>query len=515
MERRAEVAELADALDSKSSGACAPCGFDSHLRHRRRYGSELKARSNLSILARLRADASLWPSLRRTCNRVTEEEALVNKTGFLLLVATGAGVLAFAAAGCGGSSDGGGGGEATALPAASCGAIRFEGDGKPDLLIASDLPLQGSNRSLTNEMADAVEFILEQRDFKVGDKTIGYQSCDDSTAQAGSWDSAKCSANARSYANNESVVGVVGTFNSGCAKLEIPVANRAPSGPLAYVSPANTYPGLTISGPGTESGEPDNYYPTGERNYARVVWNDQFQGAADAEFAKSIGLKKVYILTDKETYGQGIATLFGNYAKKLGITTLPDRPEAWDKKASSYDAVASKIKSSGADAVFLGGIVCNNGGKLVKDLRAALGTGVTIFGPDGWTPISATIDGAGQASEGMYITQPGIPSDQLQGAGKQFVADFTAKIGHAPDPYTNYAAQAAEVLLTAIEKADGERDKVASNLFNLDVKDGILGDFKIDENGDTTLGTVSVWQVKNQKPEFVKLITPELSFVKG
>jgi branched-chain amino acid transport system substrate-binding protein len=431
------------------------------------------------------------------------------------VAAVGAGVLAFAAAGCGGDSDGGGGGEATALPSASCGAIRFGGDGTPDVLIASDLPLQGANRSLTTEMAQAVEFVLEQADYKAGGKTVGYQSCDDSTAQAGSWDSAKCSSNARSYANNESVIGVVGTFNSGCAKLEIPVANRAPNGPLAYVSPANTYPGLTISGPGTEPGEPDNYYPSGQRNYARVVWNDQFQGAADAEFAKAQGLKKVYVLTDKETYGNGIATLFGQYAKKLGITVLPGTPQAWDKAASSYDAIASKIKQTGADSVFLGGIICNNGGKLIKDLRAGLGPDVQIFGPDGFTPISATIEGSGTASEGMYITQPGIPPDQLTGSGKEFVDAFKAKIGHEPDPYSLYAAQAAQVLLASIDDANADRSKVAQELFNRTVTDGVLGDFMIDENGDTTLGTVSVWQVKNQKPEFVKLITPELSFVKG
>ena len=357
-------------------------------------------------------------------------------------------------------------------------------------------------------MANAIEFVLEQHKFTAGGKKIGYQSCDDSTAQAGSWDSARCSANARSYANDKSVVGVVGTFNSGCAKLEIPIANRAPGGPLAYISPANTYPGLTIGGPGTESGEPDVYYPTGKRNYARVVWNDQFQGAADAQLAKSLGFKKVYVLTDKETYGNGIATLFITYAKKLGIAT-PVLRRPWDKKASDYSAVASRVKSSGADAVFLGGIVCNNGGKLIKDLRAAVGTGVTIFGPDGWTPIDgATVKTAGQASEGMYITQPGIPSDQLKGAGATFVKDFTAKIGHAPDPYTNYAAQAAEILLASIGDAKGDRAKTASGLFNRDVKNGILGDFKIDQHGDTTLGTVSVWKVKNQKATFVKLITP-------
>jgi branched-chain amino acid transport system substrate-binding protein len=281
------------------------------------------------------------------------------------------------------------------------------------------------------------------------------------------------------------------------------------------VSPANTYPGLTIGGPGTESGEPDNYYPTGKRNYARVVWNDQFQGAAGAQLAQQLGLKKVYVLTDKETYGNGIANLFVNYAKKLNIATLPSRPEAWDKNASSYEAIASRIKASGADSVFLGGIVCNNGGKLIKDLRAGLGPNVQIFGPDGWTPISATIQGAGQASEGMYITQPGLPADQLKGEGKTFVDEFTAEIGTAPNPYTAYAAQAAVILLDSIADSDGSRAQVSEGLFNRDVKDGILGDFRIDENGDTTLGIVSVYQIKNQKETFVKTITPELSFVKG
>jgi branched-chain amino acid transport system substrate-binding protein len=439
-----------------------------------------------------------------------EEDGLkkLGLLGFLILLI---GVLGLTAAACGGDDDGGG--EVSALPSASCGPIR-QGEEDPDALIASDLPLQGANRALTTEMADAIEFVLEQRDWKAGDLTLGYQSCDDSTAQAGSWDSAKCSSNARAYANNESVIGIVATFNSGCAKLVLPVANRAPDGPLAMVSPANTYPGLTEGGPGTETGEPDNYYPTGKRNYARVVWNDQFQGAANALLAKELNLTKVFVLNDSETYGLGIATLFAQYAEKQGIEILGN--QKWDKGATSYESLASRIRASGADAVFLGGIVCNNGGKLIKDLRAGLGPDVQLLGPDGWTPISATIEGAGAAANNMYITQPGIPVDQLKGAGKEFVDGFTESLGKAPNPYTVYAAQAAEVLLDAIERAgEFDRAKVSEELFNTDVKDGILGDFQIDENGDTTLGTVSVYQVKNGEETFVKVITPELSFVEG
>jgi branched-chain amino acid transport system substrate-binding protein len=425
--------------------------------------------------------------------------------------------LAVAAAGCGGD-DGGGGGEATALPSASCGPIRYEGDGDPDVIIASDFPLQGANRALTTEMADAIEFVLKRRDWKAGDLNIGYQSCDDSTAQAGSWDSAKCSSNARAYAGNKSLIGLIGTFNSGCAKLEIPVLNRAAGGSVAMVSPSNTYPGLTEGGPGTESGEPDNYYPTGKRNYVRVVWNDQFQGAANALYAKELGLKKIFVLNDSETYGQGIANLFVQYAEKEGIQIAGN--QKWDKNATSYESIASRIKASGSDGVFLGGIVCNNGGKLIKDLRAGLGAGMTLLGPDGWTPISATIEGAGPAANDMYISQPGIPTDQLKGAGKEFVDDFMAETGKSKvDPYTAYAAQAAEVLLDAIDRAGSDaadnRALVADELFNTDVSDGILGDFKIDENGDTTLGTVTFFQIKNGKDEFVKTITPEISFVEG
>src|SRR5438876_11675761 len=202
-------------------------------------------------------------------------------------------VFALVAAGCGGKKSSGGGG-AAALPSSSCSDIYYQGSGKPDYLIASDLPLQGSGRTQTVQMTEAIKYILKQDGFKAGKYKIGYQSCDDSTAQAGKWASEQCSTNAAAYAQNKSVIGVIGTFNSGCAEIIIPVLNRAPGGPVGMISPANTYVGLTHSGPGTAAGEPDKYYPSGTRNYIRIVAADDFQGAADALLAKSLGLKKIY-----------------------------------------------------------------------------------------------------------------------------------------------------------------------------------------------------------------------------
>ena len=221
------------------------------------------------------------------------------------------------------------------------------------------------------QIVNAIRYELKQAGFKAGDYKVGFQSCDDATAQAGKWDSGKCSENANAYAANDKVIGIIGTFNSGCAGIIIPVVNQAPDGGIPMLSPANTYVCLTQGGPGCDKTEPDKYYPSGTRNYARVVANDGYQGAADAEFAQTLGVKNVFILNDREAYGLGVATNFQNAAKSLGIKVAGF--EGFDPKASSYEALYNNIKATGADAVFIGGLICENGAQLIKDKVAVLG----------------------------------------------------------------------------------------------------------------------------------------------
>jgi branched-chain amino acid transport system substrate-binding protein len=398
---------------------------------------------------------------------------------------------------------------ATPLPASSCSAIQ---NASGNLLIASDLPLQGSGRTQTAQMTRAIKYIFAQHGWKAGKYTLAYQSCDDSTAQAGKWDSGKASANANAYAQNSSVVGVIGTFNSGAAEIEIPILNRAPNGPIAMVSPANTYVGLTHGGPGTAAGEPGKYYPTGKRNYARVVAADDYQGAADAILAKSLAIKKVYILNDKEAYGLGVATNFRNAAKKLGVTVAGFT--AWDGKASSYEALAVKIKASGAQGVFLGGLICENGGKLIKDIVAGA-PGVKVLAPDGFTPISAVAQQAGSAAEGTYVSVAGLPNTALKGAGSAFIKNFTKADKRAPDPYSVYAAQAAEVMVGAIAQSNGTRADVAKQLFKLKLANSILGTVSFNANGDVTANPVTIYRFKGGKSTTLKVIVPPNSLVKS
>src|SRR6476660_6397680 len=175
-------------------------------------------------------------------------------------------------------------GSASALPK-TCGPLFYKGSGTPKFTIVSDLPLQGAGRAQNLLMQQAVQYTLEkQYKFKAGKYTVGYQGCDDSTAQAGRYDPAVCSSNARAYASEKKVIGVLGTFNSGCSKLELPILNRAPGGRVAMVSSANTAVGLTHYAPWNDPGEPNIYYPTKKRNYVRVAASDDFQGPAMADF---------------------------------------------------------------------------------------------------------------------------------------------------------------------------------------------------------------------------------------
>ncbi len=408
----------------------------------------------------------------------------------LLVLAVGA--LALVAAGCGGSKKkSGGGGNVTALPASSCGPIQYGGGGKADYLVASDFPLQGGSREQTTQINKAIVYVLEQNKWKAGDKKIAFQACDDASAQLAKWDPSKCSANANAYKGNASLIGVVGTFNSGCAAIEIPVLNQAPNGGIQMISPANTYGCLTEPCAGNE---PEKYYPSGKRTYARVAPSDPNQGAVDAKFLSSKGVKSVYILNDKEAYGLGVAKNFQGAAKALGIKILGFA--AFDYKSANFQATFTKIKATNPDAIFIGGLIDENSGQLINDKVQILGPntdspskGVMLMLPDGFTTdsIFKRSEGGTPNAKGAYFSVAGVGIDKYKGAALAFINGFKAKLGGKPvDPYAILGAQAAQVMFDAIDKSDGTRSSVTDQVYKTNVKNGLIGDFSLNANGDLT-----------------------------
>jgi branched-chain amino acid transport system substrate-binding protein len=406
--------------------------------------------------------------------------------------------LALLAAGCGGddsSTSGGTGGGET-------------GGGGEAVKIVSDLPLQGSSAGQTETMVNAIKLYLEQIGGKAGDFTVSYESFDDSTAAKGAWDEATCAANARKYVEDEAILGVIGTFNSGCAKIEVPIANEAS---LAMISPANTATGLTHEGPGAEPGEPDKYYPTGTRNYTRVVASDDFQGQIDASYMKdSLGVTSVYILDDKDAYGKGVADAFEQAANDIGLKVAGHT--GWDANAQNYKALMTQIKATGADGMFIGGISCFNGGQVIKDKVSVVGDNdaVKLLVSDGFV-LDSLFDEAGADNlAGTYGSAPVLNPEDLTGAGKTFLDAYQAKYG-SPEVYTAYAAAAAQALVDAISRSDGSREDVVAKLFETDIADGIVGPMAFNENGDPKGGLISIFQAEASGPPWKFVEAKQLS----
>jgi len=398
-----------------------------------------------------------------------------------------------------------------AMATTACNSSSGGNGGEKTLVIGVDLPLQGASKDASDATTNAMKLYLEQVGGKAGKYKVELKVYDDSTAAKGAWDDAQCRQNADAHVNNKNEVAVMGTFNSGCAKIEVPVLNQDPNGPMLMVSHANTNPGLTKA---WDPGEPDKFYPSGKRNYARVITTDDFQGTAAAQFAsKDLGVKRCYILNDLQTYGQGVAKAFATEAAKQGITVTGQT--GWDSKQPNYAALFTSIKGTNPDCVYIGGIYDNNGGQLVKDKVKVLGdnTLVKMVGPDGFTGYP-DLDKQPE-SQGMYMTFAGLSTEQLRaagGTGAKFLDAFKAKYGG--DPATNYAlygVQALQVILAAIEKSDGTRKGVNNAVFGGDgitvaASTAVLGkDVKIDaKTGDVGVRDISVLLMKNNQEGFLK-----------
>ena len=336
------------------------------------------------------------------------------------------GVFALGISACGSDDDGGGGGGGSSEV--------VQGN---TLTIYSSLPLQGTSKGQSEAVIDGEQLALKQAGSKVGKWNLKYVSLDDSTAQnPGTADEGQTAQNARKAVQDKTTIFYLGEFNSGGSKVSIPILNKAG---IPQISPSNTYVGLTVAQPpGTEPGEPQKYYPSKTRTYARVVPKDDIQGAALVATMKEDGCKSVHIFNDKTTYGAGLGKNIEAAAKEQGLTV--EGNDGTDKNAPNYRSLAAKVK---ADCFVGSGVTGENYVQVFKDVAAA-NPDIKLYGPDGvaeeafTNPAKGGIPADVGARTKITVATLGLEEFKKRNnaEAEKFFADYKKEYGVSqPDPY--------------------------------------------------------------------------------
>lgn len=370
--------------------------------------------------------------------------------------------------------------------------------------IVSSMPRTGSARGQTDTIANGIKMAIDEYNGEIAGLKIDFQDWDDADASSQSWTSELETANAQKAVNDPDVMAYIGPYNSGAAKVSMPLLNEAD---LLQVSAAVTHTGLTKSYPGGDPNEPGIYRPTGKVTFARVCPADDVQGPLAADFAKTeLKAHSVYILDDKELYGQGVAGLFKRRCQELGFKILGH--DSINVQQNNFQALMTKVRETNPEVVYFGGTTQSKGGQIAKDMQA-VGLACPLIVPDGCYEI-AFIKSAGEENlKNCYVTMGGIDASLLKGPGAEFVRKYKEKFGgNEPEAYAVYGYEAAKVVLESIKKV-GKKDRAAITKTCVETKDfdkGALGKWSFDANGDITLQNMTISRVKGGKFKPVKTI---------
>ena len=363
------------------------------------------------------------------------------------------------------------------------------------MLVVSDLPLQGP--SLAPTLAAAVRFVLRSHAFRAGRYTVGYQSCDDSTARTQSSDFFKCASNARDFGAARKLVAVIGPYDSSCAQVEIPVTNRSPSGAVAIVSPANTSPSLTRADPNGPAGEPGILYPTGVRNYFRLASPDDLQGAGQAVLARAARPgPRLRPFRRRDIRQRSLRAGSARLPRHLGL----DRGRVGrleSRGARATPTSSANVARTRAQGVLLAGFGSEAGG-LIRALRGRFGSRLTMIAGDGFLTIPETLKRAGTAADGIYVSLPLAVTQSLTPAGRRLLAAFEKTRAGGPVPSGTYlpeTLEAAELVVDAIARSDGTRASVLDEIRRSRTTSGVLGGFGFDRDGDMTPAPFTILRI--------------------
>lgn len=354
--------------------------------------------------------------------------------------------------------------------------------GPTTLTIYSSLPMQGPDRARSRDMVNAIKLALQEAGGKVGPFTITYVALNAVETGAKTWTGDKVLENARQAVRDLNAIAYIGDRDSAATALSLPLTNE---GHILQVSPSSTYDGLTRES--RRHGEPERFYPSGERTFGRVVPRDQVQASALIGYMKTLDARSVALLADREIYGGGIADAVKQAAERQDITVY-DRGRI-DAQKDDLSGPARKVAETDADAFLFAGTTGSGAAAIFKAVARAA-PDMRLFGPAAVADRSFADALPAAVQRRMHVTTPVLPPHLLPASARAFRDRFRTTFGRSPAPEALQAYEAAAAVLHSIRSAGekgNDRRAVTEAFFAIRDRESVLGRYSIDRFGDTTL----------------------------
>jgi branched-chain amino acid transport system substrate-binding protein len=385
-----------------------------------------------------------------------------------------------------------------------CGAVGVSTAGVlpgNQLTVYSSLPLQGPSASASQQIVDGEKLALAQVGGRVGRFKIDYASLDDADPKTGEDNPEITATYARVAAQDTSTIAYLGDFDSAATAVSLPLINAAG---ILQVSPASPYVGLTASLDAGQD-EPERFYPTGQRTFARLMPGDPVQAAAQVELMRALHVRSVYVIYDLDPFDVPLAEILAEDARRAGIDVLGE--DQIDTTAGSeFAGEVHKVLASGARAVFFSGLPNAGAVALWQQLHAA-DPHLRLLGPSGLAEPSFAAQ-IGSAAALTYLTTPLLPLSLYPPAAQRVLSEYRRRFHHTPGPYALYGYEAMSAVLLAIHRAGrhgGDRAAVIRKFFAIRDRASVLGRYSVLSDGDTTLSRYAADRVRSGRLVFYRV----------
>ncbi len=370
------------------------------------------------------------------------------------------------------------------------------------LTVYSSLPLQGPLAADSLQIENGEKLALAQVGGRVGRFKIDYASLDDANPKTGEADPGIIASNARVATQDTSTIAYIGELDSAATAVSLSFVNGAG---ILQVSPASPYVGLTSSLDAGQD-EPERFYPSGQRTFARLMPGDEVQAAAQVRLMRVLHLPSVYVIDDLDPFNAPLASIFAEDAKRAGIAVLGE-DQIETTAGTEFSGEVHKVLESGARAVFFSGNPDSGAIALWQQLHAAA-PHLRLLGPSSLAEPSFAAQ-IGSAAAHTYLTSPLLALSLYPSPARGVLAEYRRRFHHTAGPYALYGYEAMSAVLLAIHRAGrhgNDRETVIHKFFGIKDRASVLGRYSVLPNGDTTFSRYAVDRVHGGRLVFYRAL---------